>query len=764
MRIEGTLLNIIFRNEENGYMVANFNVNGTLITAVGFFPSMSEGEDVEMTGEFVVNTKYGEQFRADSVRFCEPTDTKSILNFLASGLIKGVGEKTAALIVDAFGADSLGILEHSPFRLTEISGIGAKRAKQISDSYQATGAIRKAVIFLQEHNVPMGLIIKICNTYGEDTVSSVQANPYQLVSDIDGVGFLTADKIAASLGISKDSDFRIEAGLTHILKEASYKDGHTCLPEQKLIKDTAKLIDITDEGCLSAAIERLLFRNKFKLYLKPDKEEKVRYIALSNVFSHESGIAAKLLEMQHNASALDINAADEIAHFEEQHNITLHERQKQAILSALNEGTTIITGGPGTGKTTIIKCILNILTARGLKTALAAPTGRAAKRMSEATGREARTIHRLLGTDFSSSGLVFLHDETDPLEEDAIIIDELSMVDVFLFDALLKALKLGARLILVGDKDQLPSVSCGRILGDLIESGFFPVVHLNEIYRQSSDSLIVTNAHKINKGEMPLIDNKSRDFFFEEQTDAEGIAKSVVAMVKERIPGFLGISSAQIQVLAPMKKGEAGVFSLNSKLQAALNPYGKQLTYGDTVFRVGDKVMQNVNNYEIEWQDNYERGKGVFNGDIGYITDIGKDTVTVKMDDDKTVEYPKSELDNIMLSYAASVHKAQGSEFEVVILALGDYNPVIGTRNLVYTALTRAKRMVVIVGSKRVLLRMINNTDTSARYTLLSGLLKEYAQKISLHFSAKKFTDRVSERKAEGEKTKKIIIKGRKNV
>ncbi len=761
MRIEATLLNITFRNEENGYTVANFNANGKLITAVGFFPSLSGGEDLILEGEFEINSRYGEQFKVTSVKFLTPTSVTSIFKFLASGLIKGVGEKTAEIIIDKFGEKSLEIIEHTPRRLTEVKGIGPKKAQQIADSYHANSVIRKAVIFLQEHNIPMGLIIKICNEYGDESISCVQANPYQLVSDIDGVGFVTADKIAQSLGISRDSPFRIEAGLAHTLKEASYKDGHTCLPEDMLLEKTSKLIGV-EKAQIAVGLENMLFRNKFKLFLKKSKQE--RFIAQSNIFAHESNIAAKLLEMQHNARALDLNIACEIAHFEEQNGITLHERQKEAVLSATNEGTTIITGGPGTGKTTIIKCILDILTARGLKAALIAPTGRAAKRMAEATGREAKTIHRMLGSEFSSSGLTFYHNETEPLEEDVVIVDELSMVDVFIFDALLKALRIGARLILVGDKDQLPSISSGRILGDLIDCKLFPVVYLNEIYRQSMDSLIVLNAHKINKGEMPVIDNKSKDFFFEEQGTAEGIANSVVSMIKERIPKYFKVKSCQIQVLAPLKKGEAGVINLNNKIQSELNPYGKQLHYGDIIFRVGDKVMQTVNNYEIEWIDGYEKGKGVFNGDIGYIQSIGKETLTVKMEDDKLVEYPKGELDNIMLSYAASVHKAQGSEFEVVILALGDFNYKVGNRNLVYTALTRAKQMVVIVGSKYMLNRMIRNTYTSARYTLLKELLADYQAKISVHFAGKKFADRKIARaqKQEG-KVKKIVIKGRKN-
>jgi len=759
MQVEATLLSITFRNEENGYTVANFNANGKLITAVGIFPAVSEGEDLILEGEFEINARYGEQFKVSGVKLLTPTSEESIFKFLASGLIKGIGEKTAEIIIDKFGEKSLEIIEHTPYRLTEIRGIGAKRAQQITDSYRATSAIRKAVIFLQEHNISMGLIIKICNEYGDETISLVQANPYQLVSDIDGVGFITADKIAQSLGIECDSPFRIEAGLAHTLKEASYRDGHTCLPEEELIEKTTKLICI-DKGQIATILESMLFANKFKLFVKKSKQK--RFIAQSNIFTHEKNIAVKLLEMQHNASPLDLDIDAEILHFEEQSGFTLHDRQRDAVLSAMNEGTTIITGGPGTGKTTIIKCILNILTARGLKTALVAPTGRAAKRMAEATGREASTIHRMLGSEFSSSGLTFSHNETEPLEEDVVIVDELSMVDVFIFDALLKALRIGARLILVGDKDQLPSISSGRILGDLIDSKYFPVVYLNEIYRQSMDSLIVLNAHKINKGEMPLFDNKSKDFFFEEQDTAEATAQSIVSMLKERIPKYLKIKAAQIQVLAPLKKGEAGVVSLNQKIQSQLNPYGKQFYYGDTIFRIGDKVMQTVNNYELEWTSRLEQGKGVFNGDIGYITSIGKDTLTVEMEDGRMVEYPKGELNNIMLSYAASVHKAQGSEFEVVILALAEYNQKIGNRNLVYTALTRARRMVVIVGSKHVLYRMIGNTYTTARYTLLRELLAECQAKISVHFAGKKFAERkiVKTEKQKG-KVKKIIIKGR---
>ena len=780
MQITGSLLNIVFRNSENGYTVANLNVNGTLVTAVGIFPLMKEGEDLTLEGQYVENPKYGEQFKVSNVKISEPTNLDSILKFLASGLIKGIGEKTAELIVSVFGDKSLEVLENTPERLTEIRGIGAKKAQEIKESFKSTSIMRKTIIFLQEHNLSMGLIIKIYNEYKEDTQILVQENPYRLVTDLDGVGFITADKIAQSFGIAKCSEFRIEAGLTHLLSEAAIKSGHTYLPEEKLIASCEKLIDITETELIKKSVERLLYKNQLKFYLKSsENDEKIRCIALRGIYNKEKSISIKLLEMQHNAKPLNINLEKEIAQYEEQNNISLHPKQREAILSTMNEGTTIITGGPGTGKTTIINCILTILKNRELKVYLAAPTGRAAKRMSEACKEEAKTIHRLLGMEYMKGKLTFYHNEMEPLAADVIIIDELSMVDVFLFDALLKAITLGTRLILVGDKDQLPSVSCGRILGDLIASELFPIVYLNEIYRQSLDSMIILNAHKINKGEMPLINNKSRDFFFDEKDNQLDAANSIVSMVKDRIPNFLNVTPDRIQVLAPMKKGEAGVNNLNLKLQQALNPYGKEIHYKDVIFRVGDKVMQTTNNYDLEWETEgayKENGKGVFNGDIGYIVSVNNNNLIVKMDDNKIINYPRAELDNLMLSYAISVHKSQGSEFDVVIIALGDHNFVIGNRNLIYTAVTRAKLMVVIVGSQKNLKKMIDNNYTAIRYTLLVELLKDNMEKINTHFkntvfSMKNQSEKIQTQAIDNDKKEaidndrkkfKITIKGKK--
>ena len=724
MTVKGRVAEIIFVNEENGYTVLNFETDGDFFTAVGIFPLVSEGEYFILTGEFKKNSKFGEQFVVENVEMSEPDDVQGIFNYLSGGLFRGVGEKTAEQIVKKFGLRTLDILENNPEELRKVPGIGKAKLADIVESYRNTREMKESVCFLQKYGITMSLAVKIYRVYGEATISVISNNPYVLIESVNGVGFITADKIAEKMGIDRDSEFRIKAGIIYTLIEVAGKSGHTCLPRELLLEYTERLLGVEKEKI--AEVLDGLFN------VKRIEADGVEYIATDVNYRTENAIATKLILLKKAVEPWDIDEEKELKNFEKSSSITLHERQREAVLSVFRSGVTVITGGPGTGKTTIIKAITAIAGQRGKKITLCAPTGRASKRMTEMTGMESKTIHRLLGVDFSAENK-FEKNESNLLESDIIIVDEISMADIYVFHALLKAIAQGTRLVLVGDKDQLPSVSCGNILSDVISSGKVNVVYLTEIYRQSDQSYIITNAHRINRGEMPLPDNRN-DFFISNKSDGTDILNTVMSMLKTRIPKFANLSPNDIQVLAPVKKGVVGVENLNERIQSELNPEGKSIIHGKTTFRIGDKVMQNCNNYCTLWKkpETGEMGSGVFNGDLGFVCDVGSDGLSVCFDDGKVVNYTGADLDELMLAYCISVHKSQGSEFPVVILALSGANYMIMTRNLLYTAVTRAKKMVVIVGDEACIKQMVSNDYTAKRYSLLKHFLQTNESKVEL--------------------------------
>ena len=720
MTFDGKVEEIIYVNEESGYTVLNFSADDNYFTAVGIFPLIAEGEMLRISGEFKTNARFGEQFVVDRVEFYKPDTVEGIYKFLAGGLFRGVGEKTAMLIVNYFGLDTLKVLDEHPERLCEVKGIGNKKCIDIIRGYNESRKMKESILFLQKYDITMGLAVKIYKKYEDVTINVVRDNPYRLVEDIDGVGFITADKIASKMGIDKHSPFRVRAGLLHVLTEASHSGGHTCLPVEELIASAVKLLGVTEEECR----ENLPLMNLKILTL-----DGVEVAAAAVNYETENAIAAKLLRLIDNPSPADENLDNDLFIYEKVNKITLDEKQKEAIKSVFHNGVTVITGGPGTGKTTIIKGVVALMRLRRKKVTLAAPTGRACKRITEATGEEAKTLHRLLGIDFSSDRRSY--DEINPLPVDVLIVDEISMADIYIFNALLKAVPTGARLVLVGDKDQLPSVSCGNILSDTIESGLVNTVFLTEVHRQAEGSYIVTNAHRINNGQMPVYKG-AKDFFFISRTEEEAVQEAV-GMVKTRIPAYLGVTPADVQVLAPMKKSVVGVENLNAVLQDALNPRGTEKELGESRFRVGDRVMQTSNNYQLEWKrDDGEHGTGIFNGDLGKVVSFDKEGMTVLFEDGKRVVYAGADADEVMLAYAVSVHKSQGSEFPVVILVLGSGGYTLLTRNLLYTAVTRAKKMVVIIGSEATVKRMVANTYTVKRYSLLKHLLLKNKKKYDL--------------------------------
>ncbi|HEY8424210.1 MAG TPA: ATP-dependent RecD-like DNA helicase, partial [Clostridia bacterium] len=663
---------------------------------------------------------------------------EGILRFLASGLIHGVGEVTAARIVDAFGLKTFDVIENNPEQLARIKGISLNKAQKIAQSYSAVQQMREAVMFLQNFGISPSLAIKIYSEYGNSVKDVILKNPYKLVEDIDGIGFLTADKIAQKAGIKPDSDFRLRAGIIYILKTAAEKNGHTYLPIDELSTEVREILNIskTDEE-LYAFYEQMAIDGKLKFYKKPEH----KCVSLANLFNIEKNIAQRLLALIESADDLKADYSKEIQEYENIKGYKFDSIQKQAITSCLNDGVLIITGGPGTGKTTIISCALYIMRLKGGRFLLLAPTGRAAKRLQEATGEEAMTIHRALQPDFQGRG--FIYNENNPLDYEYIIVDEISMVDAYLMNGLLKAIRPGTHLILVGDKDQLPSVGAGNVFADILASNKLPVTHLTQIYRQSENSNIVTNAHLINNGKMPIIDNSaSSDFFFLNANTPEKILNAVIEMVTERLPAFTGLSPFKIQVLAPMKNGVAGVINLNRELQNRLNPPSPdkpEIVYGSQVFRTGDKVMHLANNYELEWTKQSEngvitQGSGVFNGDMGIVVSVfsAAGELTVEFEDGRQATYNAETLEELMLAYAITVHKSQGCEFEAAVLALTGGSYMINTRNLLYTAVTRAKKYAVLIGQKETIYKMVKNTYTQSRYTMLKELLDEFGEKLEI--------------------------------
>ena len=732
MIISGDVEKIIFRNEDNGYTVVDLRSSGDYVTAVGVFPEIYEGMRLELTGDYKYHTRHGLQFLAESVKVVEPDGAAAIEKFLKSGIFKGVGEVTARNIVERFGERTLDVMKTSPEKLAEVKGISAKKAAEICATLREHGEMQDTLVYLQRFDVSLNLALKIYKTYGARTEEVIKTNPYQLISDVERVGFQTADKIAQEVGITKDSDFRIRAGIIYTLKEASNKSGHTALPDDILKKELLSLLGF-DETYLEKVecnIEDLIFLAEIKDYVV----DNARFYMLYKSYLTEKTIARRLALLEAAHGDIEVDFSEQIDKFEEMSGIKLHEKQREAVSNSLNFGVHVITGGPGTGKTTIIKCILHILKFLKLSYQLCAPTGRAAKRMGEATGEEAKTIHRLLDLDFKDGKGYFTYNENTKIPVDVVIVDEVSMVDEYVFSSLVKALQDGATLILVGDKDQLASVGAGNVLADVIASGLFKITYLDKIYRQSDGSMIIENAHLINHGKMPVLDNRAKDFFFVDKSDPTEVKAEVEALVTTRLPKYLKCEQTDVQVLCPMKKGVAGVISLNAAIRDSLNPKkdsADDIKCGEYTFREGDKIMQTVNNYEQEWFEEVDgrikRGAGVFNGDTGFIESIDRQNMkfNVRFDDNKVSEYSLSDIDQIIPAYAVSVHKSQGSEFKAVVVALSQGNYFIMTRNLLYTAVTRAKDLCVIVGAEDVVKRMVRNNYTAKRYTLLTRFLTE---------------------------------------
>lgn len=734
MKITGSIEDIIYKNSENGYTVLNIDYKGRLLTCVGKTVSANVGEDVEMEGDFVQNSKFGEQFAFVKIETVEPKSVESIKKYLASGLIRGIGPVTAEAIVRKFGTDTLSVLEYAPTRLKEVRGISEKKAFEIAQNYGDIKKMQNAVIFLQQYDISTNLSVKIFNFYKDKTIETVSQNPYVLVEDITGVGFLSADRIAFKMGIEATSDFRIRAGILHLLSEFSDKNGHTYIPKEQLFSAEVDLLGLEVE-ILSPIFENQIERLEIESVIKVFDYKDVPCVCLKKFYYMESSISAKLIMQSMSKVEQNVDVEREIAEYERINKIKLHETQKEAVREAVLGQVTVITGGPGTGKTTIVKCILQALKKWTNRVLLLAPTGRASKRLSEACNHKASTIHRALEMTYKEGEqAVFNYNEKNKLIADCVIVDEMSMVDVSLFYSLLKALPATCKVILVGDKDQLPSVGAGNVLHDIIESKTIPVVKLSQIYRQDDQSLIVTNAHLINEGKMPDLSNKSKDFFYENRQDPQEMYETVVQLATKRLPKFLNCKPEEIQVLCAMKSGVCGVENLNKKLQEVINPHmlrKTEINFETRCLREGDKVMQTVNNYDLEWSKDYgkdmtEIGKGVFNGDIGKIEKIDYQTgeTTVIFDDDRKVVYSKADLFELYICYATTIHKSQGSEFDAVIVPVVAGSNQIITRNLLYTAVTRAKKLVVLVGPKKNIARMIFNNYTAKRYSMLEELLK----------------------------------------
>lgn len=739
MTVKGVISNIIFANKDNGYtvLVVDCADENTSLTCVGNMPIVSVGESVTLTGTLTVHSKFGEQFIVNRVEVSSPQTKEGLIKYLSSGLIKGVGEATAKAMVSKFGLRTIEIITNDPNKLTLVKGISSTRALSISNSLQELVQMQEHVMFLQSYNISTNLSVKIYNTYKDSTKQIISANPYKLIDDIDGVGFITADKIASNMGIAPTSEFRIRAAIVYLLKDSAEKSGNTAVEAEKLRQLVVGLLDVSEDisSAYDSVIDLLTIECIINIVILNDTS----CVALSKFYTLERNIATGLIVLNNQATPFATNTANLIKQFEAVNDIKLHENQLKAINSAISSGVCVITGGPGTGKTTIIKCIAYLLKSQGLKIEFAAPTGRASKRLSQSSGEEAKTIHRLLGMEYTGGKLNFYYNGTNPINADVIIVDEMSMVDVNIMNSLLKAIRRGSHLVMVGDKDQLPSVGAGNVLADIIASGLIEVSHLTHIYRQATDSLIVSNAHLINNCKMPVINNESKDFFVMYQDDPEMILQKVCELVNSRLPKFTNVNSIDIQVLAPLKGGVSGVDNINTQLQQLCNapsPSKNQITFGNVIYRYGDKVMQIVNDYELEWTkilDNgqIEKGSGVFNGDIGTITYINgsEGYAEVTFEDNRVAQYATADFINIMLAYAITIHKSQGSEFDVVVIPLSAGPPTICNKNLLYTAVTRAKKVVVLVCNRKHLYSFVHNNYSAQRLTLLPKFMKEEYEK-----------------------------------
>jgi exodeoxyribonuclease V alpha subunit len=747
--LKGFVEHIIYKNPQNGYGVINLMVSDLEVTCTGIFTNLDEGECIEAQGNYVDHAVYGKQFKVESFITVAPEDKVSVERYLGSGAIKGVGAALAARIVRHFGDDTFRIIEEEPERLSEIKGISARKAREIAGQVEEKKDVRDAMIFLQKYGISNALALKIYKQYGMGLYKVMQENPYKLAEDVTGVGFKIADDIATKIGIHTDSDYRIRSGILYTLLQAG-GEGHVFLPEDLLLQKAAVILGLTPEQ-IEPQVENLAIDKKLVIKLK-DQEDGTRMKCIYGMsfYYAELNCARMLYELQNAFEGADRFTPTELKRLEDKvrkleaaNKIELDEIQRKAVMESIQNGIFILSGGPGTGKTTTINMIIKYFEQEGMDIFLAAPTGRAAKRMTEATGFEAKTIHRLLELNGgmsedsgSNSAIHFEKNELSPLEADVVIIDEMSMVDIHLFQALLKAIAPGTRLVMVGDRNQLPSVGPGQVLKDLMESGHIPTVVLNKIFRQAGESDIVVNAHKINEGKPIKLDNKSMDFFFLERDNVDVIYKHMIQLITEKLPRFVHASMLDIQVLTPMKKGALGVEVLNGILQRYLNPPSPEkieITRGDTIFRLGDKVMQIKNNYQLEWEvlSKYgiaiDSGQGVFNGDVGIIKEINETakTVVVEYDDLRKVTYPVTGLDEIELAYAITIHKSQGSEYPAVIMPLLTGPRMLFNRNLLYTGVTRAKKCVTILGSREMVNQMISNDSEQKRYTGLKDRICE---------------------------------------
>lgn len=743
--IKGYIDHIIFQNAENGYTVMEMIVEEEEVTCVGMLKGVTQGETISAQGEFIEHPVYGSQFKIQTYRVLPPEDAESMLRYLSSGAIKGIGAALAARVIKKFGADTFRIMEEEPERLSEVKGISEKKAREICMQMEEKKEMREALIYLQKYGISNTMALKIYQAYGPGMYAVLEENPYRLAEDVQGIGFKMADEIAEKIGLHMDSDYRISCGIYYTLLQ-SVQEGHTFLPEELLLERASRLLQIDMEN-IRPIIGNLAMDKKIVV---KKKEEQVCVFSTSYYYAELT--CAKLLrdikeyveetgKLLPSEEAQMMNRIEKIAN---QEGLKLDELQKEAVLKSIESGVFILSGGPGTGKTTTINTMIRFFESEGMDIFLAAPTGRAAKRMTEATGYEARTIHRMLElngalSDEQSRHVRFERNEENPLEADVIIIDEMSMVDLLLFQSLLKAISPGTRLILVGDVDQLPSVGPGQILKDLLESRCFPVIVLQKIFRQAGESKIIVNAHRINRGEKIELDNKNKDFFFLERNDYGVIYKHMIQLIREKLPRYVNAEPFDIQVLTPMRKGSLGVEALNKILQEYLNPpeeKKKEYSAGEHLFRVGDKVMQVRNNYQLEWEvlSRYgipiDSGMGVFNGDTGKIVEINEyaGNLVVEYDESKRVTYPFAQVDELELAYAVTIHKAQGSEYPAVILPLLSGPRMLFNRNLLYTGITRAKNCVTILGRKETLEEMIANESENRRYTALAERVTEMMQ------------------------------------
>lgn len=742
--IKGFIEHIIYRNADNGYTVLNLISGEDEITCVGFFKTMDQGETIEAEGSYTTHPMYGDQFKIERYRIVVPEDVVSIERYLGSGAVKGVGAALAARIVKRFGTDTYRIIDEEPERLAEVKGISERKAREIAVSVYEKRDAREAMSFLQKYGISNTLAIRIYEFYGTNLYGVIKENPYQMAEDIQGIGFKIADEIAARIGIHTDSDYRIRSGILYTLMLAG-GEGHCYLPQNILLHKSGELLGL-EPAVMEPHLGNLAMDKKLIVKRPPGEEESKIYA--SSYYYAELNCAKMLHDLNISVEGELLPSEDDkinarIDRIEEELGIELDDLQKKSVRECVKNGIFILSGGPGTGKTTTINVIIRYFLSEGMDIHLAAPTGRAAKRMTEATGYESRTIHRLL----ELSGVVsedgkaarFERNEENPLEADVIIVDEMSMVDIFLLQALLKAIAVGTRLIMVGDVNQLPSVGPGQVLQDVMSSERFPMVILEKIFRQAGESDIVWNAHRIHAGEEPVLDNKSKDFFFLERDDVNVIYKHMIQLITEKLPSYVGAQPNEIQVLTPMRKGNLGVETLNGILQRYLNPPSdskKEYTAGGILLREHDKVMQVKNNYQLEWEvvSKYgipiDKGMGIFNGDIGMILQINEyaGEVVVEFDEHRRVTYSNSQLDEIELAYAVTIHKSQGSEYPAVIMPILSGPRMLFNRNLLYTGVTRAKSCVTILGSRKTVQDMVGNNYQNRRYTGLADRIRELIQ------------------------------------